>query len=215
MRFGTLITPKIIRVVYILTIIVLALIAIGVIIGAFNNSVGWGIAVLVVFAPLGFLLYLIVARIWLELVIVAFKINESAQQIATSTATMVGPPTPPPPAVSPGEPGMPPATGLAADGPRRSRRTSAPSVLEPVAAVPAPPHCPDGSPTLEQGRIGGLWSASRQCRKQSPPRAPRGRWRPDSRRPDLPPHDAFVPYAPACKSGAVGSPPVPADRSDP
>ena len=39
-RFGTLITPKIIRVVYILTIIVLALIAIGVIIGAFNNSVG-------------------------------------------------------------------------------------------------------------------------------------------------------------------------------
>ena len=75
-RFGTLITPKIIRVLYILTMIVLALVAISFIIGAFNNSVGWGIAVLVVLAPLGFLLYLIVARIWLELVIVAFKINE-------------------------------------------------------------------------------------------------------------------------------------------
>ena len=109
-RFGTLITPKIIRVVYILAMIVLALVAIGVIIGAFNNSVGWGIAVLVVFAPLGFLLYLIVARIWLELVIVAFKINESAQQISAHTATTAGSPPPPPPAVTPGETGTPPAT---------------------------------------------------------------------------------------------------------
>ena len=109
-RFGTLITPKIIRVLYILTMIVLALVAIGFIIGAFNNSVGWGIAVLVVFAPLGFLLYLIVARIWLELVIVAFKINESAQQISAHTATTAGSPPPPPPAITPGETGTPPAT---------------------------------------------------------------------------------------------------------
>jgi hypothetical protein len=64
----------------------------------------------VVFAPLGFLLYLIVARIWLELVIVAFKINESAQQISTNTATMAGSPPPPPPAVPPGETGAPPAS---------------------------------------------------------------------------------------------------------
>jgi hypothetical protein len=109
-RFGTLITPKIIRVLYILTMIVLALVAIGFIIGAFQNSIGWGIATLVVFAPLGFLLYLIVARIWLELVIVAFKINESAQQISTNTATMAGSPPPPPPAVPPGETGAPPAS---------------------------------------------------------------------------------------------------------
>ena len=109
-RFGTLITPKIIRVLYILTMIVLALVAISFIIGAFNNSVGWGIAALVVFAPLGFLLYLIVARIWLELVIVAFKINESAQQISAHTATTAGSPPPPPPAITPGETGTPPAT---------------------------------------------------------------------------------------------------------
>ena len=109
-RFGTLITPKIIRVLYILTMIVLALVAISFIIGAFNNSVGWGIAVLVVFAPLGFLLYLIVARIWLELVIVAFKINESAQQISAHTATTAGSPPPPPPEITPGETGTPPAT---------------------------------------------------------------------------------------------------------
>ena len=90
--------------------IVLALVAISFIIGAFNNSVGWGIAVLVVLAPLGFLLYLIVARIWLELVIVAFKINESAQQISAHTATTAGSPPPPPPAITPGETGTPPAT---------------------------------------------------------------------------------------------------------
>jgi hypothetical protein len=109
-RFGTLITPKIIRVLYILTIIALAILAIGFIIGGFNNSVGLGIATLLIFAPLGFLIYLIVARIWLELVVVAFKINESAQQISAATAAMAGPPPPQPPAVAPGEPGMPPAT---------------------------------------------------------------------------------------------------------
>jgi hypothetical protein len=109
-RFGTLITPKIIRVLYILIVIALALLAIAFIIGGFQNSVGLGIATLLIFAPLGFLLYLIVARIYLELVIVAFKINESAQQISTYTAMMAGSPPPPPPAVTPGETGVPPTT---------------------------------------------------------------------------------------------------------
>jgi hypothetical protein len=109
-RFGTLITPKIIRVLYILSIIVLVLAAIGFIIAGFQNSVGLGIATLLIFAPLGFLIYLIVARIWLELVIVAFKINESAQQISAHTATTAGSPPPPPPAITPGETGTPPAT---------------------------------------------------------------------------------------------------------
>jgi len=62
------------------------------------------------FAFIGFLIYLIVARIWLELVIVAFKINESAQQISAHTATTAGSPPPPPPAITPGETGTPPAT---------------------------------------------------------------------------------------------------------
>jgi hypothetical protein len=109
-RFGTLITPKIIRVLYILIMIVLVILAIGFIIAAFSNSVGLGIATLLVFAPIGFLIYLIVARIYLELAIVAFKINESAQQISTHTATMAGSPPPPPPAVTPGETGPPPTT---------------------------------------------------------------------------------------------------------
>ena len=113
------------RVLYILTMIVLALVAISFIIGAFNNSVGWGIAVLVVLAPLGFLLYLIVARIWLELVIVAFKINEWAQQISAHTATTAGSPPPPPPAITPGETGTPPATTGSRFGPAGLEREAA------------------------------------------------------------------------------------------
>ena len=88
----------------------LALLAIGFIIAGFQNSVGLGIPTLLIFAPLAFLIYLIVARIWLEPVIVAFKINESAQQISAHTATTAGSPPPPPPAITPGETGTPPAT---------------------------------------------------------------------------------------------------------
>jgi hypothetical protein len=109
-RFGTLITPRIIRVLYILSIIALAIFSVIVIIGAFANSAGFGILTLLVLAPIGFLLYLILIRIYLELVIIAFKINENAHQIAANTGGAVGPPPPPTtPAVQPDVP-QPPAT---------------------------------------------------------------------------------------------------------
>ena len=88
-RFQTLITPRVIRVLYILIMIAIGLGAIAFVVAAFASSVGFGIVTLLVLAPLGALLYLIVARIYLELVIVFFKIKESTDQIAATKGPAV------------------------------------------------------------------------------------------------------------------------------
>ncbi|MEO8092585.1 MAG: DUF4282 domain-containing protein [bacterium] len=111
-RFTTLITPKIIRVVYIVAMIGIAIGAVIVVVSAFNNSTGLGLLTLLVLAPLGSLLYLILVRLYLEIVIVVFKINESADLIAAGAggATGRGPDAPAAGAITPGAPGTPPAT---------------------------------------------------------------------------------------------------------
>jgi hypothetical protein len=108
-RFTTLITPKIIRVLYILAIVAIGIGALIFVVTAFASDTAFGILALLILAPLGFLLYVIVARVYLEIVIVAFKIREAAQAIASNTSGLGGggaaasaPPAPP----------APPATGL-------------------------------------------------------------------------------------------------------
>lgn len=103
-RFTTLVTPKIIRVLFILAIIAIAIGAIAFVISAFAADTAFGLVTLFILAPLGFLLYVIVARVYLEIVIVLFKINESAQAIAANTGA-----TSPPPAGT-GGPDVPPSS---------------------------------------------------------------------------------------------------------
>jgi hypothetical protein len=83
-RFDHLITPSLIRFLYVIAIVVLALGALAVIIAGFAESAGTGI-VLLILAPLGALIYLIVTRLWLELIVVAFKIREAAEEVAINT----------------------------------------------------------------------------------------------------------------------------------
>ncbi len=83
-RFDHLITPSLIRFLYVIAIVVLALGALAVIIAGFAESAGTGI-VLLILAPLGALIYLIVTRLWLELIVVAFKIREAAEEVAANT----------------------------------------------------------------------------------------------------------------------------------
>lgn len=109
-RFTTLITPRIIRVLYILSIIAIGITAIFIVVAAFADSTGLGIATLLVLAPLGFLLYVIIARVYLEIIIVAFKIKEAADVIAANTGGQAGRSPVTPPAGAPGESGAPPAT---------------------------------------------------------------------------------------------------------
>lgn len=79
--FSEFITSKIIKFLYILSIIVIVLLALAVIIICFKKSKGTGIAALV-FSPLIFLLFVILDRIWLEMMIVIFRIAEHVRDIA-------------------------------------------------------------------------------------------------------------------------------------
>ncbi|MDQ3724877.1 MAG: DUF4282 domain-containing protein [Actinomycetota bacterium] len=83
-RFNSLITPSLIRFVYILAMILIAIATLGMIIAGFAESPGTGILFLIL-APLIGLLYLIVTRLWLELIVVIFKIRDAAEEVAVNT----------------------------------------------------------------------------------------------------------------------------------
>lgn len=76
--FTEFITTKIIKFIYILGMIVTGLATIGIIISGFSQSVVIGIVALI-FSPLIFLIYVIVLRVWLEIIIVIFRISENTE----------------------------------------------------------------------------------------------------------------------------------------
>jgi Domain of unknown function (DUF4282) len=79
--FQSLVTPMLIKVLYVLITIIIAFTAIGFIIAAFVEDVGLGLLTLFILAPVGALLYLILARVYLELLVVIFRIRESADEL--------------------------------------------------------------------------------------------------------------------------------------
>jgi uncharacterized protein DUF4282 len=83
-RFDSLITPKLIRFLYVVSMIVLAIGTVVFVIAAFADTASSGILMLIL-APLVALIYLIVVRLWLELIVVTFKIRDAAEQIAGNT----------------------------------------------------------------------------------------------------------------------------------
>lgn len=88
-RFDSLITPKLIRFLYIVSMIVLAIGVIIAIVVGFADSAGSGVLALIV-APLAALIYLIVIRLWLELIVVTFKIRDAADEVANNTSRSTG-----------------------------------------------------------------------------------------------------------------------------
>jgi hypothetical protein len=97
----------VIKVLYILSMIVIGLLALFFVVAAFSNSVAGGIVVLVVVAPLAALLYLIYVRVLLELVIVIFRIMESnTELVELQRGRASGATTPPPPLSSPPPPAL-------------------------------------------------------------------------------------------------------------
>ena len=81
--FDEFITTKIIKFLYVLSMVIIGIGALYGIGAAFHSSVWMGFLTLLVFAPLGFLLFLICVRIWLELIIVIFKIADNTSIIAS------------------------------------------------------------------------------------------------------------------------------------
>lgn len=79
--FTSFITPRIIRVLYILATIMIAVWTLLLVLASFNVSSSAGVGMLLVGGPVFFLISMIWARVFLELVIVFFRINGNVQEI--------------------------------------------------------------------------------------------------------------------------------------
>ena len=89
-EFKSLITTKVIKVLYILSMIVIGLAALAFVAAAFANSVAGGLIVLLIVAPLVALLYLIYVRVLLEIVIAVFRIMETNTELVALQRTHGG-----------------------------------------------------------------------------------------------------------------------------
>jgi hypothetical protein len=114
--FSSLITTRVIKVLYVLSMVIIGIIALVFVGGAFSNSVASGIIVLLIIAPLLSLLYLIYVRVLLELVLVIFRILETnTELVQLQRGAASGGSAPPPPPSSPPPPAPPspgPVAGL-------------------------------------------------------------------------------------------------------
>ena len=83
--FETFITTSVIRVLYILFVVVSGLVALGWFIALAARGGAGGLMLGLIIAPIAFILYVMMARIWLELVIVIFRIAEDINVIARNS----------------------------------------------------------------------------------------------------------------------------------
>ena len=74
--FSTFVTPKVIKVLYILIMILAGLAAAGFIISAFAANTGFGLITLIIIAPLFFFITIALYRITLEFFMVIFRMAE-------------------------------------------------------------------------------------------------------------------------------------------
>ena len=86
--FETFITPSIIKVLFILILVVIGIGALGFVIAAFSQSAVLGLVVLIIGVPIGGFLYILFARVWLEIVVVLFRIEENTALMAERSAKM-------------------------------------------------------------------------------------------------------------------------------
>ncbi|MGD9935643.1 MAG: DUF4282 domain-containing protein [Dehalococcoidia bacterium] len=84
LSFQSFITTSIIKVLYVLFIIVAGLASLGFIAVGFASNAGVGVVTLIL-SPLIFLLYVIMARVYLEIVIVLFRIHDQTAETARNT----------------------------------------------------------------------------------------------------------------------------------
>ena len=76
LSFKEFVTTKIVTFIFILAIIIGGLIAIGILISGISRGVGMAFVSLIL-APIVFFLYVLFSRIWLEIIIVLFRIAEN------------------------------------------------------------------------------------------------------------------------------------------
>jgi hypothetical protein len=79
--FNSFVTPKVVKAVYVLVMILTALWVLAFAVGAFRLNTVLGIIVLFILCPIFFVVYLALWRIVLELVMVVFRIAEDVRSI--------------------------------------------------------------------------------------------------------------------------------------
>lgn len=80
LSFTEFVTTRIIKVLFVLCIIGSGLAALGILIGSFKTGAG-GVVVGLIVAAVTFLLSVLASRIWLEVIIVLFRISENTTQM--------------------------------------------------------------------------------------------------------------------------------------
>jgi hypothetical protein len=83
--FSSLITTKVIKVLYVISLIVIGLVALFFVIAAFASSSAAGVITLLIIAPLLALLYVVYTRVVLEFIIVVFRIAEYTHELVELT----------------------------------------------------------------------------------------------------------------------------------
>lgn len=124
LSFSRLVTTRVIKVLYILLLIVIGLGLLGFIIAAIASGGAGAIIAALIAGPLVALLYVVYARVFLEIILAIFRILETNREIAflqrqqlavlqASTSPPGGAPPPPPTPIQPGpqpyQPPQPPA----------------------------------------------------------------------------------------------------------
>jgi hypothetical protein len=74
--FTSFITTKIIKLVYVVWLVLIGLMAVAGVIAAFSEDPVYGVIALLVAAPLGAFIFIVLVRLWLEFVIQVFRITE-------------------------------------------------------------------------------------------------------------------------------------------
>ena len=80
--FSSFITTKIIKFLYGASMIISAIISLFLISTGFGSSAVMGIITLLIIAPIVFILIIVIARVYLEIMIVLFTISENITKIA-------------------------------------------------------------------------------------------------------------------------------------
>jgi hypothetical protein len=107
--FSSLVTTKVIKVIYVLSMILIGLAALFFVVAAFTQSAVGGLITLVIIAPFLSLLYLIYVRVLLEIVIAIFRIMETNVELVGLQRQRSSVPSSPAPTAPPG-PAAPPST---------------------------------------------------------------------------------------------------------
>ncbi len=111
--FSSFVTVRLIKVIYALFIAGSGFFALLFVVTAFARSTLFGLFVLLIGAPVIFFLYVILARVYLELVVAIFRIAENTSILTGQGRSLSGPPPsspggPPPPPPPPPHDGPPP-----------------------------------------------------------------------------------------------------------